>query len=131
MLHMNEKVKYWIDLAEYDLETAKAMLDTKRYLYVGFMCHQTIEKSLKAVIAKSGQFPPKIHTLSTLSDKAELTDKFSSEQIKFITALNPLNIESRYPKYKNKINSMLTPEKCKEIITETEDLFSWIKQYLK
>lgn len=41
---MNEKVKYWIDLAKYDFETAKAMFDTKRYLYVGFMCHQTIEK---------------------------------------------------------------------------------------
>lgn len=40
---MNEKVKYWIDLAEYDFETAKAMFDTKRYLYVGFMCHQTID----------------------------------------------------------------------------------------
>lgn len=48
---MDEKVNYWIDLAEYDLETAKAMLDTKRYLYVGFMSHQTIEKGMKAVIA--------------------------------------------------------------------------------
>ncbi|WP_330636719.1 HEPN domain-containing protein [Acutalibacter sp.] len=28
---------------------AKAMLETKRFLYVGFMCHQTIEKGLKAV----------------------------------------------------------------------------------
>lgn len=50
-------------MAEYDLETAKAMLDTKRHLYVGFMCHQTIEKGLKAVIAKTGDFPPKIHNL--------------------------------------------------------------------
>lgn len=128
---MNDKASYWIDIAAYDLDTAKAMLETKRYLYVGFMCHQTIEKALKAVIAESGQFPPKVHNLPTLSDKAGLTKKFSAEQIKFITMLNPLNIESRYPKYKNKINSMLTPEMCKEIISETEDLFTWIKQYLK
>jgi HEPN domain-containing protein len=40
---MDEKVKYWVELAEYDLETAKAMLKSKRYLYVGFNCHQTIE----------------------------------------------------------------------------------------
>ena len=31
---MNERVKYWIDTAQYDLDTAEAMLQTKRYLYV-------------------------------------------------------------------------------------------------
>jgi HEPN domain-containing protein len=41
---MNERVTYWTEIADYDLETAKAMLASKRYLYVGFMCHQTIEK---------------------------------------------------------------------------------------
>lgn len=45
---MDIKVKYWIDLSDYDLETAEAMLLSKRYLYVGFMCHQTIEKAFKA-----------------------------------------------------------------------------------
>ncbi|GAB1450544.1 hypothetical protein MASR2M47_06000 [Draconibacterium sp.] len=45
---MNDKVKYWLELSEYDFETAEAMLSSKRYLYVGFMCHQTIEKILKA-----------------------------------------------------------------------------------
>lgn len=42
--------EYWFDLAEYDLVTAKAMLDTKRYLYVGFMCHQSIEKNIKRIL---------------------------------------------------------------------------------
>lgn len=36
---MIDKITYWIEMAEYDLETAVAMLNTKRYLYVGFMCH--------------------------------------------------------------------------------------------
>ena len=39
-----DKVRYWDEMAGYDLETAKAMLSTKRYLYVGFMCHQSVEK---------------------------------------------------------------------------------------
>lgn len=47
---MEEKAKYWIDLSEYDLETAEAMLVSKRYLYVGFMCHQTIEMALKHIL---------------------------------------------------------------------------------
>ena len=41
---MDGKVTYWIEMSDYDLETADAMLLTGRYLYVGFMCHQTIEK---------------------------------------------------------------------------------------
>lgn len=43
---MDDKVKYWIDLSDYDLDTALAMLKSRRYLYVGFMSHQTIEKIL-------------------------------------------------------------------------------------
>lgn len=43
-----DKVTYWIDIADYDLETADAMFITKRWLYVAFMCHQAIEKTLKA-----------------------------------------------------------------------------------
>jgi len=39
-----EKVRYWINISNYDVGTAEAMLQTKRYLYVGFMCHQVIEK---------------------------------------------------------------------------------------
>lgn len=29
---MDEKVKYWLELSDYDLETALAMLNSKRYL---------------------------------------------------------------------------------------------------
>jgi len=39
----NERIEYWLELADYDLETAKVMQQTGRYLYVGFMCHQTVE----------------------------------------------------------------------------------------
>lgn len=123
---MDEKVKYWIDLAEYDLETAKAMLDTKRYLYVGFMCHQTIEKGMKAIIAKTGEFPPKIHNLIELSKKASLYYTFSDSQKDFIMDLNPLNIESRYPSYIEKINAVLTETKCKELLSKTKELLQWI-----
>ncbi len=50
---MSEKtIQYWVDLSNYDLETADVMLKTKRYLYVGFMAHQTIEKILRAYFVK-------------------------------------------------------------------------------
>jgi HEPN domain-containing protein len=48
-------VKYWVELSQYDLDTAEAMLKTRRYLYVGFMCHQTIEKILKGYYVSVNQ----------------------------------------------------------------------------
>lgn len=49
---MSSQMNYWIELSEYDLETAEAMLKSKRYLYVGFMAHQAIEKIFKAYFVK-------------------------------------------------------------------------------
>ena len=43
-----EKVRYWLDIADYDLGTAEDLFKSKRWLYVAFMCHQVIEKTLKA-----------------------------------------------------------------------------------
>ncbi len=40
--------------------TARALLKSRRYLYVLFMCQQALEKLLKAhVTARTGEFPPR------------------------------------------------------------------------
>ena len=127
---MNERVKYWIDMAQYDLDTAEAMLQTKRYLYVGFMCHQVIEKSIKAVIAEKNIFPPKSHNLMMLSEKAEIIEDLTEKQLDFLTLVNPLNIEARYPSYKGDVQSLLDDKLCEEIFAETKEWFSWIKSKL-
>ena len=130
---MDERVKYWLDIADYDIETAKAMLKTGRYLYVGFMCHQVIEKALKAIITRDceeGEIPPKIHNLAKLANKAGLYEKMSTEQLEFIDTMNPLNIEARYPDNKNQTVANLSADKCTQIIEETEGLLCWIKQQL-
>lgn len=70
-----EKIKYWQDLAEYDFDTANAMLNSKRYLYVGFMCHQVIEKMMKAYYsAKNDDSPPYTHNLKHLANKTGIYD---------------------------------------------------------
>ena len=43
-----DRVKYWTEISDYDFDTAEAMYSTGRWLYVGFMCHQTLEKIFKA-----------------------------------------------------------------------------------
>jgi HEPN domain-containing protein len=130
---VNERAEYWLELADYDLETSRVMLNGGRYLYVGFMCHQTIEKALKAVVARDcteGEIPPKIHHLLKLADRAGLFQKMSAEQQAFIKELNPMNIEARYPEYKEAIAAGLTAEICRKLLAGTEELLCWIKEQL-
>jgi len=130
---LNEKVEYWLDLADYDIVSAKVMLHGSRYLYVGFMCHQTIEKALKGIVARDcigNEIPPKIHDLQKLAEKARLFAKMSEDQKEVLRTLNPLNIEARYPEYKNRIAVTLTDEICQALIAETEGLLYWIKEQL-
>lgn len=128
---MNDKVTYWIEMSDYDFDTAKAMFETKRYLYVAFMCHQTIEKILKAYWSNTLEEPPfKIHSLSRLAEKSGLDKDMSEEQTDFIDELEPLNIEARYPSYKERLIKSLTDERCKDLIEKTDKLRIWIKSKL-
>lgn len=124
---MMDKVEYWIDLAKYDLDTAKAMYNSKRYLYVGFMCHQTIEKIFKAYYVKvKTDNPPYTHNLTLLAEKSGIYANMTDEQKDFIDLLEPLNIEARYPTTKEKLLQVLTDEKCTELIKLTECELEWI-----
>ena len=131
-LTLNGKaVKYWIDLSDYDLETAEAMLSGRRYLYVGFMCHQTIEKAFKAYFSKlKSETAPYSHSLSYLAKKGEFYDLFTEKQKEFIDQVEPLNIEARYPSHKEKLLRSLSELKCREIISQTKELQKWIKERL-
>lgn len=128
---MDSKVSYWIEMSDYDLETADAMLVTGRYLYVGFMCHQTIEKILKAYWTTCLEnVPLKIHSLSRLAEKAGLDQEFSEKQLDLIDNLEPLNIEARYPTYKERLIKSLSKEYCAQLLQQTKELQQWIKNRL-
>ena len=128
---MNDKTRRWLEIAEYDFETAKAMLETKRYLYVGFMCHQVVEKILKGYYCKLyDNEPPYIHNLIRLAELTHLNDGMSVGQNKFLTVLNPLNVAARYSSYKEQMLKSLNAKRCEEILKDTEVFITWIKNKL-
>ena len=125
---MIDKVKYWLDLSDYDMETALAMQKCKRYLYVGFMCHQTIEKIFKAYFTYlKNEVVPFSHSLSYIAKKGGFYKEFSEDQKNFIDQVEPLNIEARYPSHKERLLKSLSNEKCQEILINTKKLQEWIK----
>ena len=93
---MRKDTKNWLALADYDLETARHMLTTGRYLYVVFLCHLALEKILKAHIAEFTQeVPIKTHDLIYLVKKCEL--ELSENHLDFIGKINTASIPTRYP----------------------------------
>jgi HEPN domain-containing protein len=125
------KIEYWIDTAEYDLKTAEAMLETKRFLYVGFMCHLVVEKLLKAYFVKVYEkVPLYTHNLLYLAEKTDLTNQLDEHQKDFLDFLQPLNVRARYPVNKEMLSKLLDFNNCKEIITKTKEMVEWIKSRL-
>jgi HEPN domain-containing protein len=132
MMNVDEKVEYWLDIASYDLKTAQSMLRAKRFLYVGFMCHQVIEKALKAYYwDKKREEPEYTHNLIRLCEISGLNEILSENQKQFVDTLMPLNIEARYPKDKRLLLKELNNKKCKEIFKETKEFYKWIVKLLK
>ena len=123
-----DKTAYWLDIADYDLDTAEAMHQTGRWLYVAFMCHQVIEKTLKAYwCATQDDEPPYVHNHRRLAEGCGLYEEMSGEQRRFLGMINNMNIEARYPDYKSGIARSLNEQTSRNIIDETKQMQQWIK----
>jgi len=128
----NEIVNFWLEKSEMELETATIMYNSGHYLYTGVMCHQAIEKILKAYyIHIKDERHPHTHNLHSLMTETGINENASTDQKNVITKLNPLYIEARYEDYKKKISSLLTKDYCRTLLTETEGLHNWIKQLME
>ena len=124
-----EKIEYWVKISDGDLKVAETLLKNRHNLYTGFMCHQVIEKIIKAGFQKlKNDTPPYTHNLLRLAELSGFYHLFSDEQKKFLSSLNPLNIEARYPDYKEKIAKGLTDDLCNQIFYQTKQLQQWIKE---
>ena len=123
----SEKVAYWLDLADYDIETAETLFNGGRWLYVAFMCHQAIEKTLKAYWCGVQECdPPFTHNHMRLAEGCGLYESMNDEQRDFLDSITNYNIEARYPEDKEALSRMLTQDVSRKIIDETKHLQQWI-----
>ncbi len=119
----------WADRAHYDLETARAMLDCERFLYVLFCCQQAVEKMLKGVIAaRTGELPPRLHNLMQLAKYAGLGP--DEDQSRLMRELSEYYFESRYPDTMEAGFSDVSPETARQALTHTEAMVQWLLSML-
>lgn len=128
----------------YDLETARAMFASGRYLYVVFMCQQAIEKLVKGLyVLFCEEEPPRSHNISMVFNKiveaqpGKFGDVETYVQRKdqygaFFIRLLAYYIAERYPSYKEKLSQAVDQQEAAEVLSATEEVFIWLlslKQY--
>jgi len=126
---INNKVKYWIEISEEDLETAEILFNKNKYLYAGYFLQQSVEKIIKAYYQMTkNDLPPRTHNLVYLAEVTGLINELTDGKENILYTLNPLNIETRYPEYREKISKSLTKVRLNKILDETKEFHKWIKR---
>jgi len=119
----------WVEKAKYDIDTAKAMLDTGRLVYVLFCCQQAVEKMLKAIVAKrTNEMPPRTHNLGRLADLANLN--LSEESATFFRSLTVYYAQTRYPDQVERLGKGIGREKAEKIYSQTQEVLEWLSSIL-
>lgn len=127
---MKKATQNWIETSEYDLTTAEHMLKTGRYLYVVYLCHLSIEKLLKAIVAENQEeLPPKTHNLYHLVGLIHLEIPPQFKQI--IADLNSSSLPVRYPEDLQKLSSQYTQKVAESYLTQTKECHAWFKHHPK
>jgi HEPN domain-containing protein len=124
-----EKYDYWLDSAQYDLETANVMYDGGRWLYVVFMCQQAIEKPVKGLYTLYiSDNIPKTHNISYLL--REFEDKLPKpvEDVRYdlFDDLRVFYINGRYTDFRQKMSASTDKQKATYFLGQTKEAFAWL-----
>ena len=134
ILDKKEKYEHWLTLSEYDLDTARAMFESGRYIYVAFMCQQAIEKLAKGIYVYNFDEEAKYtHNIGlVLKDIEHIAN--SEEYKNYITLFSDLTsyyIAGRYSSYQQDISKELDENKAEKLLNETKEVFEWLKSQVK
>ena len=124
-----EKYEYWLEIAEYDLKTAEAMLGSGRWLYVVFMCQQAIEKLAKGLyVLYVDDNVPRTHNIRFLVGKYEnlLPEEVSDDYKEFFEDLTMFYISGRYTDYKQKLSQKLNKDEAERYHQKAKEVFAWL-----
>lgn len=127
---MGKKPLEWFKQADYDLKTAEYLFKGKRYVYTVFMCHLSLEKTLKGLYQeKLNKLPPKVHNLIYLIEKIGL--ELPDDLFDWISTLNRLSIPTRYPEDLKEMQKDYNKDETGKIVQKTKEISRWLKRRLK
>ena len=124
-----EARRLWLQALE-DLETARIMLETRRYYASAFFSHQAAEKALVALFVHvKGEISPKTHNLLELLEHMGIEDE---EIVDAAMELNPEYVVSRYPDAANGVPAQMYNERiAKERFEEARRIVEYCERRLQ
>jgi HEPN domain-containing protein len=128
---MDEAVESWAKTARDDWGAAEAMFSTGRWSHAVFLCHECLEKLLKALyVQKKSSLPPTTHNLSQLLQKLGLNP---SQQIwDRLYDVSPHYAVTRYPEVAGGAPSENYNQATAErLMAATREVKAWLEQHLK
>lgn len=124
---MRSDTSNWIALSDYDLETARHMMATGRYLYVVFMCHLALEKMLKAYYVDTKEaIPPRTHDLIYLVKHSGLG--LPQVYLEFVGKINNASVPTRYPDDLQQMIAQYPQGVARKYLEDTEEVLNWIRR---
>ena len=87
-------MRWWIEVAQKNLNRAKLSLSNNDFEATAFWAHQAVEFALKAKSLFIGEIPPKTHNLKRLYDIVKDVIKIDEQ---LLSELTPYYSVSRYP----------------------------------
>ena len=102
----------WLERVTYDLDTAKAMLETGRLVYVIFMCQQ-------------------FHNLRRLAELSVGIHELNSESLIKLDFLSSYYINACYKEDLQQLSRGITETTAQDFIHFTEDLVKWLCEKMK
>jgi HEPN domain-containing protein len=124
-----QKFAYWLDIAEYDLKTADAMYDSGRYLYVAFMCQQSLEKLGKGLYNfYIDDSVPRVHNISFVLEKvtALLNVDIDESFLMLFDKLAAIYLQGRYPSFKEEVSKLIDKPEARHILDQSTEVFQWM-----
>ena len=121
----------WLDRVAYDIDTAKAMLQTDRLIYAIFMCQQSLEKCFKALLAHEEKEIVPIHNLRRLAEQASIVQELNDSTLMKLDFLSSYYINARYKEDLEQLSKGITGPMVQDFIQFSEGLISWLCQKMK
>ena len=124
-----EKYSYWIELAQYDLDTAVSMFSTGRWFYVVFMCQQAIEKCCKGLYTLFiDDNVPKNHNIKAIVSrfKDKLPGIIDENTLQYFDVLSAHYLTYRYPDFEDKPDNRTGKNEASRILEKTKEVFAWL-----
>lgn len=128
---MDEAVQTWVETAREDWAAAQAMHSAGHWSHAVFLCHECLEKLLKALyVQKKSSLPPTTHNLGQLLQKVGLKPTQAQENSLYKVA--PHLAQTRYPDIAGgSPASLYNKALADDLMAATREVKEWLEQHLK